>query len=211
MKAGATKLGPSRALNDNRRTDRKPVGGDGFDTHLPSAAVISDYSALRVLVKNNLRASKQRNRLAAGLALHLGIPDLCGASAVQQPRLAGYCAVKSGADEVGFELDRGEPCGAFRKRRDAAVAARRICKCNDRRGMKISVRSQMLFADFEPTMRKTVTHINPIKPQMVGQVSCLFGAEGRGCIIHAHPRRRIVATAAPAEADPNFQARAARC
>src|SRR5271156_1390726 len=125
--------------------------------------------------EDNLGTAKYRDRFAAGFALHFRVPDLRGAPTVQQPRFTGNSAIKRSADEVGFQLRRGETRGAFGKRHYATVAARGIRECYDRRGMKIPVRSQMLLSNLEPAARKAASHVNPFKFQMSGEIPCLIG------------------------------------
>jgi len=160
----------------------------------PSAADASRFSRRRMRsrfwdrrcrIENNLGASEQRYGLAGDLTFHHRVPDLGRAPGMHQVRIAGHAALSCSADEIGFELGRREAGCAFRERHPATKAACGIRKRDDRRRVKISGWSEMMFSNVEPALHETLSRINPIESQETGQVSCLLGAKGRGCVAHA--------------------------
>jgi len=107
-------------------------------------------------IQHQLRAAKQSDCLARGFAFHLGVPNLRGAAAMHQARLASDAAFKRGAEIVGLELDRREIRRAFRQRYNAAVTASGIGKRDHGRRVQIAVGRQMLLADLEPAVGEAV-------------------------------------------------------
>src|SRR5262245_46386452 len=97
-------------------------------------------------VEQDLRASKQRDGFLVRLALHLGVPDLRGTAAMDEPRRAANAAFARRPEKIGFQLCRGESGCALGQRVQAAEAASTIGERHDARGVQESGRRQVMLS-----------------------------------------------------------------
>src|SRR5579872_2036738 len=103
-------------------------------------------SADRFRIQNELRASKQRERLVRWLRNDLRVPYLGRAAAVDEGCLTFDDAVARGADKVSFQLDGGVAARAAGKILHRAGAAHAVCEGDNASGMQRPIGREEFFA-----------------------------------------------------------------
>jgi hypothetical protein len=111
--------------------------GDMQNAFLPLAVV--KWSICRSLaafrVEQDLGASIQGDRLPVGFARDLGVPDLGGASAVDETRSAAHAAFATCAEKIRLQLGRGKTRGAARQAIQTSETGRSIRERHDGGGV----------------------------------------------------------------------------